>query len=136
MEIRDCTEEDVPWLCEIGKRTYEDLVDGYDEKAAAEWAMICVKSPQVIVVRGEGVAAFAVLGSDPWAPQKIYCEIVHLFGRSVSPMEAFRVVQAIDERRRKAGIDKLYAGSLFADLSPIMRRLGARQLNPYWVIED
>ena len=134
--IRNATVEDVPWLCETSKRSYAGLVDGYDDAGAERWTRACVASPAMMVVRGDGVAAFAMYETAPWAPGERYCDLVHLFGKATTPFETFKVVQEIDRRRRADGVKKFYVGSVFADLGAIGCRLGGRRLPAGYVIEE
>ena len=87
-------------------------------------------------MRGDHVAAFAGVFTNPWAPTVWICDVLHVFGGTGAPMEAVAVVRAIVEQSRSMGCRQTYIGSAYRDISAIGKRLGGRPLNPVYVVES
>ena len=133
--IRDCTLADVPWLAETAEGAYRGLVEGFDRAAAEGWIGQCLADPSMWVVRGETHAGFATFYRFPWAPTESCCDLVHLYGPKRQGLEPLRIVEAFDQKRRALGCRRFYIGSIYADLSPIAKRLGGQPTTTMWVIE-
>lgn len=135
MEIRDCTSDDVPWLLDEARRVFAPLIDGYEEEGAAAWVAHCVGSDTTITIRGRGIAAFAEIIAFPWAPKRLECDLMHLFGTALDPMEAIGVTCAVRDRAAAMGCRTLYVGSAFQDISVIGKRMRGQPLPPVYRLD-
>jgi hypothetical protein len=133
--IRDCTYDDIPWMVETAISAYDGW-ERFTPECGALWAKASIDSDAMIVLRGQTHVAFANLMRLPWSPSVIVCYLVHLFGPKAWTLEPLHLVQAINERRKAAGASRFYIASIYQDLAPIGRRMGARPLTPDWVLED
>ena len=137
MHIRDCTPDDNAWILDCARKAYAGLIDGWHDEGAAAWIDACVRSNSTITMRGDGVVGFADVMAFPWAPRELECDLMHLFGAASDPAgrEALSVVAAIQKRSEQMGCARLYISSIFADLTPIGRRLGGRPFRPVYIVE-
>lgn len=133
--IRDCTTDDIPWLLGRARDAFAPLIDGYDERGALVWIEHCVRSETMITVRGPGVAAFADVFAPPWAPMRLECDLVHLFGKSTYFNEAMSVGEFVKTRAVAMGCRTFYVGSAFADLTAVGKRFGGTPLPPVYRVE-
>ena len=138
MTVRPAIVEDVPWLVETATTAYAGLVEGFDRNGAERWIRACIADPDTVVMRGDTTAGFAQIVRCPWSPAFIEMDLIHLFGQADGslPWEACKVVAALNDVRKERGCDKMYVGSIFADLEPIARRLGGRRLGSLYALED
>lgn len=136
MDIRDCTVDDLPWMLRTAKAAYPEEL--WDDERAAHWAYLCVHSPAMITMRGPGVCGFAQVSELAWSPPGVrVCALAHLFGTALdrAGMETMAVVRAIWERAQGLGCHRFYIESIYADLTPIAKRLHGRAFPPTYVVE-
>jgi hypothetical protein len=137
MTIRPATSDDVPWLLDTAAEAYAVEVPGFDRAGAERWIRACLVDPDTVVLRGTHTAAFAQVVRPPWDPMQPCMDLVHLYGGrgDGEPWECVQVVAALDVIRKKRGCARMYIGSIYQDLEPIARRLGARRLGSLHVLE-
>jgi hypothetical protein len=137
MNIRDCTLDDVPWVLDRARMAYAGRVEGWHEAGAALWVDACIRSDQIITVRGNGIVGFGEVMAFPWAPTVRECDLLHLFGSASDPagMESLSVVSAIRDRAEAMGCRRMYISSIFVDLTPVGKRLGGKPFPSVYVLE-
>lgn len=135
MTIRDCTHDDIPWLVETAAAAYDGLIEDFNRETAAVWARVCINSPTTIFLRGETHAICVYTTFLPWAPKHKVADLAYVFGPNNGSMEALQLFKAVNRMCQELGCDRFIIGSVYADLSPIARRLGGRKLNPLWGVE-
>jgi hypothetical protein len=132
--IRDCTTADLPWLTASADAAYRGLISGFSVLHAEAWLRVCIDNPDIYVLRGETHAAVAHVMAYPWAPGRKCCDLLYLFGTPGRVMEPMRLVRVIDERRLAAGCQEFFINSIYADLSPLARRLGGVRVGETWQV--
>lgn len=137
MTVRPATVEDVPWLVETAAEAYAFEIPGFDRAGAERWVRACLVDPDTVVIRGVHTAAFAQVVRPPWDPTRPCMDLIHLYGgRGNGPAwECVQVVAALDAIRKERGCVAFYIGSIYQDLEPIARRLGARPVGSLSVLE-
>lgn len=86
-------------------------------------------------MRGPGIAGFAEVLAFPWAPDRLECDLMHLFGTASGPMEPVALTSGIRDRCAAMGCRRFYIGSAFQDISAIGKRLGGRPLPPVYELD-
>ncbi len=136
MTVRDCSQDDIPFMLELGNERYAELEEGYEPEAAERWLRAVVGAPAVIAVRGEESCAIAFIVWPTWTPSASYCDLGAICARKHlrHPLEPLRLLRAIDTKRRERGCSRFYIHSSFTDLAPFARRLGAVPLTQSYVV--
>lgn len=132
--IRDVVKEDIPWVLDVARVAYKPLIPDFQEEGARHWLEACLVDPTVIFLRGIRTVAIAAVMRVPWT-KELACDLMQLFALPGGRMEPVAIVREVARRARAMGGARMFLGSVFADLTPIARRLGARTLSMSYVLE-
>lgn len=127
---------DTPWLVNLCKRRYSDR---YDSTAAEMWfTNVVLKGPMLFYpARTEHAFAITMLSVKPWLPAEINAEVVFLCADTGCMWEAIELARDSIEwaRRRKCVHWSLPQAETGFDLTPIARRVGAKDRSPRYTLE-
>lgn len=129
-----CTEADIPWLIDLGKRRYGA---GFDYVTTEGWFRNQVLKQPVLFYPARMPNAFAIsmLSLKPWLPSHIECHVVFVCAEEGALWEAMKLMRAsIDwARARRCNIWWLTSDTDY-DLYPMAKRLGASEISPRFVV--
>lgn len=139
MIIRQCTADDIPWLLALSELAYRKTDYGdFNATAAKGWLVKYIDNPRVLCVRGKETAALAQVNPVFWKPEEKTCELQFLAstGTKNAAFELLKILEFINELRKKSGCATFWINSRIADLEPLAKRLGARLIAKSYLVEN
>jgi hypothetical protein len=128
--VRLLTDDDIPWLSELGKRKYGER---YDYLTVENWYRnIVLKQPLLFYpMRTKHAFCISMLSFLPWCPGDGECVVVLICADDGRMWEAMHLLRnSIDwGRSRKCAVWKL-SGDTVYDLRPMATRVGATEISP------
>ena len=128
------TDQDIPWMIELGNRRYSNH---YDHMATEMWVRgIVLKSPMMFwPCRTDNAFCIAMISTTPWNPSTPEANVVLVCAEEGHMWEAVMLLRASIEwaKRRKCSLWRLSSETDF-DLAPIALKLGAKEPNVRWVL--
>lgn len=129
------TENDIPWLLEIGSRRYPDH---YDRIATEGWFRnLVLKGPLMFLpIRTDDAFLIAMLSTTPWRPSTPECNVAMIAADDGCAWQAVTLLRISIgwAKSRKCFLWRLSSETDF-DLKPIARKLGATEPDHRWVLK-
>jgi hypothetical protein len=127
------TEDDVPWMLEVGRRRYSSR---FDLDSTAGWMRnVVLKSPLLFYpARTENAFAVSMLSCAPWLPAEFEVNLILICADNGAMWDALRLMRNSMEwaKRRKATLWRFCSETDY-DLAPLARRLHVTELTPRFV---
>jgi hypothetical protein len=128
--VRQIREEDIPWLIDLGNRRYPLPCE---REATENWVRnIVLKSPIIFyAARTDNAFLICILSCVPWYPAEFECNVIFVCAEEGCLWEAVRLLRCSIAwaRGRRCKWWKM-SGDTEYDMTPLARRLGARDLAP------
>jgi hypothetical protein len=130
--VRLITEDDIPFMLELGDRRYPGR---YDRLGTEMWFRnIVLKGPMMFLpIRSDNAFMIAMLSTTPWTPHTPEANVTLVCADDGKMWQAVMLLRASIEwaRRRKCSLWRISSETDF-DLGPIAHKLGATEPNTRW----
>ena len=133
-EPRLLTENDVPWLINLGIRRYPN---NYDPQTTENWLRNQVLKQFItfFATRTENACQISMLSLAPWTPAEPECNLVTSVAEEGHMWELIRLIRGSIEwaRRRKCVLWRMSSDTSY-DYQMIAKRLRAEEIAPRYVV--
>jgi hypothetical protein len=129
------TPEDVQWISELFEGRYGPR---YNWPATQLWYLnIVLKAPmQFFPIRTDNALCITSIGLEPWHPQELEAFINTLVSRPNATWEVLELLRESVDWAKKRGCTRWrFQSDTGNDIAPLMKRLGAKEIDPRFAIE-